>query len=318
MCGVGVRVAAAVRGEHLDGDLRRHRALHDGLFVHRLFLHHRLAFRAEDGFAFVVLLLDGDFVGLDELGLRVRLEVLNHALRHEEDREYEADGQQQVVGDAHEVHPEVAERLRRMPREGAHERRRDADADGAGGEVVDGQRDHLREIRHRGFARVALPVGVGGEADGGVEREVRTERAKSLWIEREEVLQPQDGVGEQAAHQAEEQHGERVLLPVVLAVRLHAHEPVGKPFQRFHHGVEPGLPIGIEHADEIQAKRLGDERERADEQGQLQPVRSLHIESSEFFRTQHGDQQVAKQRQRNETNDDVFHRDFQSFPQKRA
>ena len=33
-------------------------------------------------------------------------------------------------------------------------------------------------------------------------------------------------------------------------------------------------------------------------------------ESSEFFRAQHGDEEVAKQRERDETDDDVFHRVF--------
>ena len=65
---------------------------------------------------------------------------------------------------------EIAERCDRIPRDAAHERRRQRDARGRRAEVVDNQRDHLREIRHRGFAGVALPVGVGGEADGRVER----------------------------------------------------------------------------------------------------------------------------------------------------
>ena len=60
-----------------------------------------------------------------------------------------------------------------MPGDAAHECRGKRDAGGGGAEVVNHQRDHLREVGHGGFAGVALPVGVGGEADGGVEREVR-------------------------------------------------------------------------------------------------------------------------------------------------
>ena len=78
------------------------------------------------------------------------------------------------------------------------------------------------------------------------------------------------------------------------------------------------LAVGIEHLHEIDADRLGDEREHADEQGQLQPVRSLHGMSLEFVRAQHGDQEVAEQRQRDETDEEVFHRAFQSFSQKRT
>ncbi len=43
MRGVGVDVTAAVRAEHLDRDLRRHRPLHDVLLGHGLFFHDRLA-----------------------------------------------------------------------------------------------------------------------------------------------------------------------------------------------------------------------------------------------------------------------------------
>ena len=42
MRGVGVGVTAAVRAEHFDRDLRRHRSLHDVLFGDSLFFHHRL------------------------------------------------------------------------------------------------------------------------------------------------------------------------------------------------------------------------------------------------------------------------------------
>ena len=71
-------------------------------------------------------------------------------------------------------------RLGRVPRDAAHQRRGDGDAGGGGDEVVKRQPDHLREIRHRGFAAVALPVGVGGETDGGVERQMRAQRGRVL------------------------------------------------------------------------------------------------------------------------------------------
>ena len=94
-----------------------------------------------------------------------------------------------------------------MPRDAAHQRRGDGDAHRGGGEVVDRQRHHLREIGHRGFAAVALPVGVGGEADGGVERQVRRLSAASpCGFSGSRCLQPQNRVGEQTTHQAEEQH----------------------------------------------------------------------------------------------------------------
>ena len=114
---------------------------------------------------------------------RVGHKILNHALRHKEQRQDKADWQQQVIGDARQVHPEVADGLRRMPRDTAHQGRRDRDADGGGKKVVDGQRNHLREIRHRGFAAVALPIRVRGEADGGVKGQMLRQRAELLRVE---------------------------------------------------------------------------------------------------------------------------------------
>ena len=258
MRGVGVGVAAAVGAEHFDGDLRRHRALRDGLRLHGL-IHHdghvghdRLAFRIElrhihhhrhavghqrlafgiqlgrlhrdrhirgHRLAFGVGFLHLDGVRFQELRLGVGLEILNHALRHQHDRKHQADRQQQIISDAHQVHPEIAEQLGRMPRDAAHQRRGDGDAGGRRAEVVNHQRDHLREIGHGGFAAVALPVGVRREADGGVERQIRRQRAKALRIERQKILQPQNRISEHAAHQAEQQHGPGVLPPVLLLLR---------------------------------------------------------------------------------------------------
>ena len=69
------------------------------------------------------------------------------------------------------------------------------------------------------------------------------ERAESLRIERQQMLQAQNGVGEQATHQAEEQHGERVLLPIVLLARIDAHQPIGQPLQRRSTGSSQVLPL---------------------------------------------------------------------------
>ncbi len=170
-----------------------------------------------------------------------------------------------------------------MPRDAAHERRGNRNAGGGGGEVMDGQRDHLREIGHGGFTAVALPVGVGGETDGGVEREMRGERAKPLRIERQNILQAQDGVGEHATHQAEQQHGPGVLPPVVLLTGAHAHEPVGEPLQRTEHGVEPSATIGVEHLREVKAHGLRNRRKGDDVEGELQPAGSLHKRFVKIF-----------------------------------
>ena len=108
---VCVHITAAIGPEHLNRDLRCHRSLHDVLFGDGLFLHHRLVISSLDRLALVVLLFDLDFHRLHQRGLGVTVEILNHALRHEEDREDEANGQQEVIGHAHQIDPKVAECL---------------------------------------------------------------------------------------------------------------------------------------------------------------------------------------------------------------
>ena len=51
-----------------------------------------------------------------------------------------------------------------------------------------GEPEHLGEVRHGGFATIALPVGVSGEADCSIKCEVRRIRSERLWVERQLVL----------------------------------------------------------------------------------------------------------------------------------
>ena len=98
-------------------------------------------------------------------------------------------GQQQIVGNANEIDPEIADGLRGMPRDRPNESSGNSDASRGRNEIVKRQADHLREIRHRGFAAVVLPVGVGRETDRGVECEMLAQRGKSLRIQRQKILQ---------------------------------------------------------------------------------------------------------------------------------
>ncbi len=58
--------------------------------------------------------------------------------------------------------------------EPADQRDGDRDADGRRHEVLHGEPRHLHQVTHRRLARVGLPVRVGDERDGGVERLSRT------------------------------------------------------------------------------------------------------------------------------------------------
>ena len=58
------------------------------------------------------------------------------------------------------------------PGEAADQRDRERDAGRRREEVLNGEAEHLHEIAHRALAAIVLPVGVGDEADGGVEAEI--------------------------------------------------------------------------------------------------------------------------------------------------
>ncbi len=133
------------------------------------------------------------------------------------------------------------------------------------------QRDHLRKIRHGRFAAVALPVGVGGEARGGVEREGGRESGQTLRIERQVILIAQNEVSEKQADEAEDEQGEGVAEPALFFCRVDAADAVGEALDGLYEAVEKRATLGVEHADEIEAERLGDEQERADEEGELEP-----------------------------------------------
>ena len=117
---------------------------------------------------------------VDRTGQRLR-----HAERDEDKREYDRDRQQDVEDDARHIDPEIADRGRGRAREGAHERERHREARRGGQEVVDGEAEHLREMTHRRLAAVVLPVGVGDEADRGVERQIGRNGVEALRIERQ-------------------------------------------------------------------------------------------------------------------------------------
>ena len=121
--------------------------------VMRPLLHHRACRRRLDDVAFVVLFSTWIVKGSRSLALVVGLEILDHALRDQEHGEDEADGQQQVIGHPHEVHPEIANGLGRVPGDAAHQGGGDGDAHGGGSEVVERQPHHLREDRKRWIRR---------------------------------------------------------------------------------------------------------------------------------------------------------------------
>ena len=112
--------------------------------------------------------------------------------------------------------PIVSLRRRVMP---ADERDRDRDPDRRRDEVLDGEPAHLREVAHRRLAAVVLPVRVGDEADGGVERERRRDAGDVGRVEEERALDALEQVEAEHRDGAEREHRARVAGPPLLARR---------------------------------------------------------------------------------------------------
>ena len=62
---------------------------------------------------------------------------------------------------------------------------------------------HLRKVGHGRFAAIALPIGIGDEADRGIERRVGGDVGKLLRIERQRQLQALQRIDGDHAKQAE-------------------------------------------------------------------------------------------------------------------
>ena len=135
----------------------------------------------------------------------------------------------------------------------------------------------------------------------------RAHRAESLRIQRQEILQTQNRVSEKATHQAEEQHGEGVLFPIVLFAGIDSHQSICQSLQWTQHRIEPGPAVGIEHLQQIKPHRLGDQHKRDKVEGELKPAGSLHSRSLEFFRPNHRHKQVNEEQQRDDSDNNGFH-----------
>ncbi len=99
--------------------------------------------------------------------------------------------QQDIDRGAYQVVPEVADRGAGAPRQSANQCHQHRNAAGRREKVLHSQPQHLRQVAHRRFAAVALPIRVGGEAGRRVEGQIRAVRGKTLRVERQNGLQAQ-------------------------------------------------------------------------------------------------------------------------------
>ena len=129
--------------------------------------------------------------------------------------------------------------------------------------------EHLREIAHRRLAAVALPVRVRREADGRVERRVRAHGREPLRVQRQHALQALQQIDDDEADEVEEQHGERVALPVALAALVDAGDAIDAALEPAEHRREQRALALVDGRHE-HAERLHRGDEQRDVENELQ------------------------------------------------
>ena len=203
---VRVEESTAIRAELLDRDLAGR-----GSERNRLFGHGRVRGRDRDR--------------LQKRHGAIGREALHHTLADQNDGQQQRQRQQDVHRAARQVDPEVAKTRSLATLESADQRDQHCHAAGRGHEVLHAESEHLGQIAQRRLAAIALPVGVGREADGRVERRIRRHGREALRIQRQPLLGALQQVHDDEAERVERQDGDGVLLPVLLLGGIHGREP---------------------------------------------------------------------------------------------
>ncbi len=235
------------------------------------------------------------------------MEVLRHALPHEEQADDDGDRQQDVEGAAHQVGPEVADPLRRAAREAAHQGDRERDAGRRRDEIVDRQPRHLDEVAHGRLGYVGLPVGVGVEAHRRVEGEPFLDRRLPGRIEeRQQRLETHQRIEAEEARQAEHQHRHGIGDPTLLALRIDAAQAVEQALEWAQHRRQKSTLAG-EDARHVTAERLHEQDDDHAIERDLKPTVEGHRRcSSEAFGTQQRVDEITQQAERHCGAQDVF------------
>jgi len=248
MSSVGIREAAAIGPQHLDGHLRGHGPLRDRLGVNFFIFHDGLALRVFHLLTGGVLFDDLNSVRLNHFRRIIGFEILNHSLGDQEDGVEQTDRQKQIEIRPHHVHPEVADGLGGMAGNAPYQGGGDSNPRGGGNKIMKRQSHHLRKVGHRGFAAIALPVGIGGKTGRRVEGQIGAERAKPLWVQRQQVLNPENDIREKQANKTEHKQRNGILLPVLFLFSIHPEYPVKQQFHWLQDGIEKSASFAVQNA----------------------------------------------------------------------
>ena len=140
---------------------------------------------------------------------------------------------------------------------------------------MDGEAEHLGEMTHRRLAAVVLPIGVGDEADRGVEGEIGRHPGELLRIERQHTLQPLQRVERQEADDRERDHRHRIDEPALFAPLVDAGQAIEAALDGPQQWREEVLFARIDARDEAAQRYGGCEHEREDDRD-LRPADESH------------------------------------------
>ena len=205
-------------------------------------------------------------------------EGLWHALPHQKQRQHQAERQQAVECGAGQIDPEVADAIARTPGDAAAEHHQHGQTDCRADEVLHAQANHLAEIAHLRFAAIRLPVGIGDETHGGVERQRPLQPRQLLRVERQTALQHQDGEQRQQTDQGEGQQRQAVGFPVLLAVAIDTGNPVAQPLDRLQHGAEPGF-FALHHPVQVTPDKGRRQQNQGEERQDQSEIITVHMRS---------------------------------------
>ena len=140
---------------------------------------------------------------------------------------------------------------------------------------MDGEAEHLSQMAHRRLAAIILPVGVGDEAVGGVEREIGRHGVEAARVQRKKILQPLDGVEREESGDGKDEHRDRIGEPVLFARRVHPGQAVKAAFDRFDDRAEKGSFARVYVSNEF-AERYGAGQNQSEHKRDLRPADKRH------------------------------------------
>ena len=215
--------------------------------------------------------LVGTLQGLHHHILR---KVLGHALPHQQQSAHQGEGQQHTGGDADQIGKEVAHIVLRLPGQ--------APDKGHAGGIAAGRRDehhedddqHLGEIAQAALTGVVLKVGVGHEADDGVEGQRGLHAPDPIGIEEGDALDAEHEVADGDHHRVGADQGHGVLLPVHTLAGVHPAQFIDHSVHPVKHRIGEGV---FSRGDMIEIPPHRNDKDQIDDQcqNQLQHMKLL-------------------------------------------